>query len=253
METEAAIIEMTKLVRGFALGAVDARAFIEKYSNFYYYEALDGHEDSSALLPGSMMMLGPAIELHRRVQEDVVNRISFDAGLSAEAMRMAGRLSPAEARERALTICADVGIEAVLLTEEAMSGQRSENFEAWRPEGMNGSCAWNVGEVRYLIDGSLAVDLFNSAGQRAWGLVFETPLTVRITQAGSLQEYWESGLVVRGHNLMRATRSSLLTWLENSSGGVHVSGQMVHYAVFSDDACVEVISRVAPSLVPSSP
>jgi hypothetical protein len=114
METEAAIIEMTKLVREFALGSVDAQVFIEKYSNFYYYEALDGHEASSALHPESKMKLGPAIELHRRVQENVVNKISFDAGLSAEAMRMAGRLSPTEAREQALRICADVGIEVVL-------------------------------------------------------------------------------------------------------------------------------------------
>jgi hypothetical protein len=114
MEMETAIIEMTKLVREFALGSVNAHAFIEQYSNFYYYEALDGHEASSALHPESMMKLGPAIELHRRVQEDVVNKISFDAGLSTEAMRRAGRLSPAEARERALRICADVGIEVVL-------------------------------------------------------------------------------------------------------------------------------------------
>ncbi|WP_414538759.1 hypothetical protein [Stenotrophomonas forensis] len=114
MKTEAAIIEMTKLVRAFALGSVDAQAFIEKYSNFYYYEALDGHEPSSALRPESMRKLGPAIELHRRVQENVVNKISFDAGLSAEAMRMAGRLSPTEAREQALRICADVGIDVVL-------------------------------------------------------------------------------------------------------------------------------------------
>jgi len=114
METEAAIIEMTKLVREFALGSVDARAFVEKYSNFYYYEALDGHEASSALRPESMMKFGPAIELHRRIQEDVVNNIMFDAGPLAEAMRMAGRLSPVEAREHALRICADVGIDVVL-------------------------------------------------------------------------------------------------------------------------------------------
>lgn len=43
METEVAIIEMKRLVREFALGSVGAEAFIEKYSNFYHYEALDGH------------------------------------------------------------------------------------------------------------------------------------------------------------------------------------------------------------------
>jgi len=39
--------------------------------------------------------------------------------------------------------------------------------------------------------------------------------------------------------------------LENSSGGVHSSGNMAHYAVFSDDVCVEVLSRVVPSLMPA--
>lgn len=134
-----------------------------------------------------------------------------------------------------------------------MIGQLSANFEEWRPRGMNGDHSWDVGEVRYSIDGYLAVDLFEDAGQRPWVLVFETPLTVRITQEGSLQEYWESGLVVGRHNLMRATSSSLLTWLENSSGGVHGSEQVVHYAVFSDDVCIEVLSRVIPSLMSVEP
>lgn len=129
-----------------------------------------------------------------------------------------------------------------------MIGQFSANFEEWRPPGTNGDHSWDVGEVRYSIDGSLAVDLFEDAGQRAWVLVFETPLTVRITQEGSLQEYWESGLVVGRHNLMRATCSSLLTWLENSSVGVHALEQMMHYAVFSDDVCIEVLTRVVPAL-----
>lgn len=132
-----------------------------------------------------------------------------------------------------------------------MMGQLSANFEEWKPDGMDRDHSWNVGEVRYSIDGSLAVDLFESTGRKAWVLIFATPLTVRITQEGSLQEYWESGVVVVRHNLMRATSSSLLTWLENSSGGVHSSDNMAHYAVFSDDVCVEVLSRVVPSLRPT--
>lgn len=130
-------------------------------------------------------------------------------------------------------------------------GQHSANFEEWRPDGIDKHYSWNVGEVRYSIDGSLTVDLFEHTGRKAWILMFATPLTVRITQEGSLQEYWESGVVVAGHNLMRATSSSLLTWLENSSGGVHSSDNMAHYAVFSDDVCVEVLSRVVPSLMPA--
>lgn len=48
---------------------------------------------------------------------------------------------------------------------------------------------------------------------------------------------------------VRATCSSLLTWLENSSGGVHALEQMMHYAVFSDDVCIEVLTRVVPALM----
>lgn len=114
MDNEAGLIQMTRLVKEFALGAVNAQSFIDTYSSFYYYEALDGHEDSSAIHAGDGVRLGPAIELHRRIQEEVVNRISFDPEFSAEALKTAGRLTTAEARALALEICADVGIEAVL-------------------------------------------------------------------------------------------------------------------------------------------
>lgn len=39
MDNEAGLIQMTRLVKDFALGAVNAQSFIDKYSNFYYYEA----------------------------------------------------------------------------------------------------------------------------------------------------------------------------------------------------------------------
>ncbi|MGF6418249.1 hypothetical protein ABH900_001728 [Stenotrophomonas sp. AN71] len=114
MKDEEAFVEMTRLVGSFAVGAVAAQDFIGRYSNFYYYDALDGHEASSALQPEHMQRLGRAVELHRRIQEEVVNRISLDAGYSVEALKLAGRLGPSEAQELALRICAEVGIEAIL-------------------------------------------------------------------------------------------------------------------------------------------
>jgi len=114
MDSEIDLIKMTRLVREFALGAVNAQSFIDEYSNFYYYEALDGHEASSALPAGDTVRLSLAVELHRRIQEEVVNKISLDPEFSIESLKMAGRLTASEARERALRICTDVGIEAVL-------------------------------------------------------------------------------------------------------------------------------------------
>lgn len=115
MNDPAGIIDMTRLVRDFALGAVNAQSFIDNYANFYYCEALDGHEDSSLLHAEERARLGPAVELHRRIQEEVVNQIALDAEALPEVLKMAGRVTASEARERALRICAEVGTEAVLL------------------------------------------------------------------------------------------------------------------------------------------
>ncbi|HDS0921952.1 TPA: hypothetical protein QDZ10_000398 [Stenotrophomonas maltophilia] len=111
---EVELADMTKLVRDFALGVVSAQRFMDDYSNFYYYAALDGHEASRALCAGDVVRLGLAVELHRRIQEDVLNRVSLDPNFSTEALQMAGRLTASEAREAALRVCASVGIDAIL-------------------------------------------------------------------------------------------------------------------------------------------
>ena len=110
---EVELADMTKLVRDFALGVVSAQRFMDDYSNFYYYAALDGHEASSALYAGDVVRVGLAVELHRRIQEDVLNRVSLHPNISTEALQMAGRSTASEAREAALRVCASVGIDAI--------------------------------------------------------------------------------------------------------------------------------------------
>lgn len=116
MDIVVGLAEKTRLVREFALGALSAQDFVDGYSNFYYYEALDGHEASSALQSEQLIALGPAVELHRRIQEQVVNKIWLDAEFSIQELEMAGRLNVSEARALALRICADIDIESVLST-----------------------------------------------------------------------------------------------------------------------------------------
>lgn len=55
-----------------------------------------------------------AVELHRRIQEEVVNKISLDKEFSTEVLKAAARLTASGAEELTLRICADVGIETVL-------------------------------------------------------------------------------------------------------------------------------------------
>lgn len=109
MGLESRFAEMTLLVQDFASGTLPAREFVEKYSNFYYYEALDGHESSSDLQPHDLRSLAPAVELHRRIQEEVVNRMTPDANFTDEQMKLAGRLTEPEARFHSLTICEELG------------------------------------------------------------------------------------------------------------------------------------------------
>ncbi|WP_421568661.1 hypothetical protein [Stenotrophomonas sp. PD6] len=110
MGIQSRLDEMTLLVQSFASGAVSAREFVEKYSNFYYYEALDGHESLSALSPHDLQRLAPAVELHRRVQEQVVNRLVLDANFTDEQIKLAGRLTESEARLSILKVCEELGL-----------------------------------------------------------------------------------------------------------------------------------------------
>jgi len=110
MSIESRLAEMTLLVQSFAPGSVSAREFEEKYSDFYYYEALDGHESSSALEPQYLSKLAPAVELHRRVQEEIVNRLALDANFTEQQMKLAGRLTESEARLHMLKICHELGL-----------------------------------------------------------------------------------------------------------------------------------------------
>lgn len=108
------LTQMALVVRNFAFGSLSARDFERQYADFYYYEALDGHEPSSALAPRELSRLRYVIELHRRVQLEVVNNLAIDAGFSSDDMKLAGRLTEQEAVKVALRICADVGVQAVL-------------------------------------------------------------------------------------------------------------------------------------------
>lgn len=113
----------TAIVMRFCLGRMSVEAFLEEYGNFYYYEALDGHEGSSGSLRRPMLRL--AIELHKRIQEDVVNRVLLGSYSPQELME-AGRLDEAHARFKALEICSEVGARAIMeqISDPECAGER---------------------------------------------------------------------------------------------------------------------------------
>lgn len=124
-------------------------------------------------------------------------------------------------------------------------------FTEWHPQGVPGSRSFDVGPVKYGTDGVFRIELLEQgkSGEGRAELAFEAPLAIRIVGEGSLMSYWKSGFAVHGHSLFVASKSEFLSWLESSSSGVHGADRVKHYAVFSDDACVEVLSADSPSFI----
>lgn len=125
-------------------------------------------------------------------------------------------------------------------------------FKEWHPEGMEGDHCFDVGEIHYGLDGKLSVNLKDMNSQIKWQFAFLSPLAIRIVGEGSLMDYWNSGLVVKRHNVLVASSSPFLEWLEKSSSGAHSVGRVIHYAIFSDDVCLEILSSEEPVLSISS-
>lgn len=113
-ELSESLCRATRTVRRFINGELSAAAFLSEYANFYYYEALDGHEISSAQDAEARSHNWIPIDLHRRIQEEVVNKIAVTPIYSPKVLEEAGRINEIEARERARAICAEKGLEAIL-------------------------------------------------------------------------------------------------------------------------------------------
>lgn len=126
-ELSRALAQATQVVRRFVSGEASAAEFVKDYEDFYYYEALDGHEVSSAQDIEGRQRFWVAIHLHKRIQLEVVNQILLDPTYSKEEIREAGRIDETEARQRAQAICAVVGLTAVLESLELPGKPRSES------------------------------------------------------------------------------------------------------------------------------
>lgn len=121
------------------------------------------------------------------------------------------------------------------------------DFSPWYGDSEFGEHVFEVGAISYGADGVFRLSLASADSVQA-ELIFQAPLATRIVQEGSLMDYWNSGFIVRNHNLFVATRSQFLSWLEHSSSGVHSVDRVRHYAIFTDDVCVEVLSSEAPKI-----
>ena len=87
------------LVQQVVSGEISIQEFVKKYNNFYYYNALDGHEANESTLD-LFSKYSQLIELHRRVQMEVVNLVFLGNKNDLPQYLEAGRITPDEARRR---------------------------------------------------------------------------------------------------------------------------------------------------------
>lgn len=75
------------------------REYVARYESFYYKYALDGHEGPVFSSPEVAARMAGVVEVHRRVQEEVLNQLVDPevAALNPQTYAAAGRLSVEDA------------------------------------------------------------------------------------------------------------------------------------------------------------
>ena len=70
------LLEGTVLIEQLALDKTSVKDFIRKYNNFYYYNALDGHEANDQT-KSFLEKYSLVISLHKDIQVNFVDKIYF--------------------------------------------------------------------------------------------------------------------------------------------------------------------------------
>ncbi len=102
-ESEADVLkvidEHDTLVRECVSGEIDFQEFIEKYGNFYWRYALDGHESDEEEL-ALLQKHDTRIEPHRVIAFEILGQICFDEDALRMDYKEAGRFGSKQAVER---------------------------------------------------------------------------------------------------------------------------------------------------------
>ena len=94
-------------------GEITFDDFLRAYKNFYSHYALDGHEagsDDRRILNE----LDWAIELHRKVQEEVLNHVYIGGDQDRAYLNSIGRIDPEQAESRLSDLCRELGAKEIL-------------------------------------------------------------------------------------------------------------------------------------------
>jgi len=125
--------------------------------------------------------------------------------------------------------------------------KEAEEFSEWFDEKkILKDAFYEIAEAQYGRDWSFNLNL-NSAKYGFFCLKFTSPISIRINKEANLQSYWRNGVKIKQHNVLIAHKSEFISWISSMSDGIYDMEKMLHFAVFSDDICVEVLSIIEPT------
>lgn len=108
------LFEGTYLIKKLVNGEIELQQFIEKYADFYYYNALDGHESNEEynLL---LKKYARIVELHKRIQTEVIDLVYHGNLDQMPQYITAGRITLEQALNRITDIANFYEIDNLLL------------------------------------------------------------------------------------------------------------------------------------------
>ena len=104
----------TFLVNKVVSDEIDIKSFVKEYNNFYYYNALDGHE-ADENLKQLFKKYSDVIELHEQIQTNVVNLVYLKDDGNLQEYLDAGRISVDQALDTIKRITITLQIDKLLL------------------------------------------------------------------------------------------------------------------------------------------
>lgn len=107
------LLEGTRLVQEIASNRVSMESFLKRYDNFYYYNALDGHEADSQET-SLLKKYSTVISLHKDIQTTVVDVVYLGDKASSSEYFRSGRISIEDAMIRIIEISKKYKLDKLL-------------------------------------------------------------------------------------------------------------------------------------------
>jgi len=107
------IIKATLQVSNLLSERCSLDEFLKEYNNFYYYEALDGHE-ADQCQKRAISELGKVVKFHEKIQTEVIDKVYLGDKENLQQYLDAGRITGEQAFEKMKILAECYDIEKLL-------------------------------------------------------------------------------------------------------------------------------------------